>query len=75
MNSHKKYFPVEKICKIFKVSPSAYYNWKQNTVSNREFKDEQLLQNISKVYDFSHKTYGSPRIYNELKQKDICENE
>ena len=72
MKFHQQFFPVEKMCKIFKISPSAYYNWKQNTVSNRKVKDEQLLQNISKVYESSHKTYGSPRIYNALKQQDIC---
>jgi transposase InsO family protein len=72
MKFHQQFFPVEKMCKIFKISPSAYYNWKQNAVSNRKVKDEQLLQNISKVYESSHKTYGSPRIYNALKQQDIC---
>ena len=72
MKIHQQFFPVEKMCKIFKISPSAYYNWKQNTASNRRFKDEQLLQNISEVYESSHKTYGSPRIYNALKQQDIC---
>ena len=72
MKFHQQFFPVEKMCRIFKISPSAYYYWKQNNVSNRKNMDQELLRNIKEVYRSSHKTYGSPRIYHELKKQDIC---
>ncbi len=72
MKFHQQFFSVEKMCKVFKVSPSAYYSWKNNDISSRKIKDDKLLQDISKVYEASHKTYGSPRIYSALKQQNIC---
>ena len=72
MKFHQQFFTVEKMCKTLKISCSSYYNWKQNIDGKRSAQDEALLSEIKTIHKFSHQTYGSPRVYNELKNKDIC---
>ena len=71
MKFHQQFFSVEKMCKILKISSSSYYNWKLNIDGKRSAKDEKLLRKIKDIHKDSHQTYGSPRIYNELKKSDI----
>ena len=72
MKFHQQFFTVEKMCKTLNISCSSYYNWKQNIDGKRSAQDEALLSEIKTIHKFSHETYGSPRIYNELKNKDVC---
>ena len=72
MKFHQQFFTVEKMCKTLNISCSSYYNWKQNIDGKRSAQDEELLSEIKTIHKFSHETYGSPRIYNELKNKDVC---
>jgi len=72
MKLHQQFFTVEKMCKILKISSSSYFNWKRNIDGKRRVQDEALLHEIKTIHKFSHETYGSPRIYNELKKKDVC---
>ena len=72
MKFHQQFFTVEKICKTLKISCSSYYNWKLNIDSKRSTQDEALLREIKSIHTFSHETYGSPRIYKELKNNDVC---
>ena len=71
MKFHQQFFTVEKMCKTLKISSSSYYNWKLNIDGKRRVNDEKLLRKIKDIHKDSHQTYGSPRIYNELKKSDI----
>ena len=64
-------FPVEKMCKVFRVSRSAYYGWINGKSSKREAKNRALIKEIRIVYNYSKGTYGSPRITKELNCKGI----
>ena len=59
-------YAVEKMCKVLKVSKSAYYNWLKNPTSQKQKEDKKLLAIIYEVYFKSKKTYRSPRISKEL---------
>ena len=72
MKFHQQFFTVEKMCKTLKISCSSYYNWKLNIDGKRSAQDEVLLREIKSIHKFSHETYGSRRIYNELKNNDVC---
>jgi len=64
-------FPVEKMCKVFKVGRSAYYAWFNGKSSKREENNNALIKEIRIVYNNSKGTYGSPRIAQELNCKGI----
>ena len=57
--------------KVFKVRKSSYYRWLKNGPSARWKENEKLLIEIMAIFEDSHKTYGSPRITEELKSRDM----
>ncbi len=64
-------FPVEKMCKVLKVSKSGYYKWLSSVPGKRSIRRAGLLKEIVKVYELSERRYGSPRITEELNAKGI----
>ncbi len=54
------------------VSVSGYYAWKKRPVSTREQEKKQIAEQIKIIHEQSRKTYGSPRIYQDLRQKGIA---
>jgi len=59
------------MCKVLDVSRSGYYAWRKRPVSAREMANQELYKKIEAVYNESHKTYGSPRIYRRLKRDGV----
>lgn len=61
-------FPVEKMCKVLRLSRSSYYSWRNHKPSNRDQENEVLEKMIAEIHLKSKETYGSPRISRELKE-------
>jgi putative transposase len=59
------------MCKVLKVSRSSYYRWYCEGPSERELKNQKLTIDIKEVFEESKRTYGSPRITEELKRRGI----
>nr|WP_111631448.1 IS3 family transposase [Larkinella arboricola] len=71
IKAHVAMFPVEKMCKVLKVSRSGYYSWLKQKPSKRVQETENLLKQIRTVFSASKQTYGSPRITQELLSQGI----
>ena len=56
------------MCKVLRVSRSAYYSWLNHKPTERELESHRLTQMIRSIYFKSKRTYGSPRVYLKLKQ-------
>jgi len=54
------------MCRVFKISKSCYYHWLKSGPSKRWLENEELLVRINTIFAYSLKTYGSPRIKEEL---------
>jgi putative transposase len=66
-------FPVSGLCKVLGITRSSYYAWKKHSPSQREQNNQALIEHIRRIHKLSRKTYGSPRVYVELrKQGTIC---
>jgi putative transposase len=72
IDNHREAFPVTRMCQVLDVSPSGYDAWRKRLSGQREMANEELLKEIKAVYESSNGTYGSPRIYHELKDKLPC---
>jgi transposase InsO family protein len=59
------------MCKGLGVSSSGYYAWRKRPVSAGEMANRELLEKIKVVHAESRETYGSPRIYQELKDQGV----
>jgi transposase InsO family protein len=66
IKNHEKIFPIEKMCKVLKVSQSGFYRWKQTIISKRNQRMNLIKEKITTIYFESKQRYGSPRITKEL---------
>jgi putative transposase len=57
------------LCKVVKVSKSGYYKWLKEGLSKAEQRREKLLERIMEIFEDSRETYGSPRIYQQLRSE------
>ena len=72
IEDHRHEFPVSRMCQVLTVSSSGYYAWRTRPVSAREMANRHLVEKIKVVHTESHETYGSPRIYRELKDDGLA---
>ncbi|WP_088697885.1 IS3 family transposase [Zobellia sp. OII3] len=66
---HKFKFPVGRMCKMFNVSKSGYYNWLVRGPSKRWCENEAISLAIRDIVKDSFESYGAPRIKVELLKK------
>ena len=59
------------MCKVLKVSRSGYYAFAHGEVSGRELANGKLLEAIRTVHTDSRETYGSPRVFHELRANGV----
>jgi putative transposase len=59
------------MCGLYGVTRSGYYAWKARGRSERSIVDEHLWATIERIYHASRGTYGSPRIYHELRVSGV----
>jgi putative transposase len=71
VRKHTEKFRVGKMCRVFKVSRTAYYRWLAKPVSQHKVQDKIIKEQIVKIYQESRKTYGSPRIHRKLGKQGI----
>ncbi len=73
MKAHEGQFSVQVMCRAFGVSRSAYYTWvRAGCSTQQERADAVLIQHIRAIFAQSGQTYGSPRVYAELKSQGMC---
>ena len=70
--NHREEFPIHRMCPVLNVSSSGYYAWRNRSVSQREMANQELLKEIKAVHEESYETYGSPRVYEELKENGVA---
>ena len=73
MTDHAEQFPVTMMCRVLEVSSSGYYSWRGRLPSQRAVANELLEQEVRDLFKSSRQTYGSPRIYRDLRAKgNVC---
>lgn len=67
-------FTVTDCCRVLKVSKSGYYRWLKGPVGKRQIRHEQIAGQIRIVHEASRRTYGAPRIREELLKRGVKRN-
>jgi transposase InsO family protein len=68
------------MCRLLEVSRAGYYAWQRRQgraePGPRQRRREELVAGIRSVHEASRRTYGSPRVYQALKAREVtcCEN-
>ena len=62
-------FAVKVLCRTYRISPAAYYNWTKggNKSEGKKREDALLKKEIKDIHKKSRKSYGRPRIVTALK--------
>lgn len=60
--------PVEFLCQHFGVSRSGYYFWQKKSSGTRFVRKEKICEKIREYFKASNRTYGSPRIFDDLSE-------
>jgi transposase InsO family protein len=63
--------PVEGLCELLQVSRSGYYRWRRARPSRRATQDAALSEHIVRFHARSRRTYGSPRIVQDLQEQKL----
>ena len=71
IEAEKAHYPIEVLCAVLAVSRSGYYAWMTRTEPVRDKVDEQLAAQIADSHTRSRRTYGSPRVYRDLKAHGV----
>jgi transposase InsO family protein len=69
VSNHQAEFPIFLMCRVLAVSRSGYYAWLKHPESKKDQDDKALSQEIYVIHQESFGTYGSPRVYRELKRR------
>jgi putative transposase len=59
--------PVSRLCRTLGVTRSGFYDWQRQPLSDRGLADWLLTEQIRGIFAESEQTYGSPRVFKELK--------
>jgi transposase InsO family protein len=65
-------FAVRRMCQVLGVSPSGYYAWRGRQPSARQMANHALVEQIAVIHRQSRQTYGSPRVYRELRAAGVA---
>ena len=57
------------------MSPSGYYHWKKRHSGIRFVNKEAICKRIKEIFDQSKETYGSPRIFETLRDENFSISE
>lgn len=60
---------VEKMCKLFHVSRSGYYNWKNNLKCKRKIENEKILKVAQNSYKQNRGIYGLDKLLSDVREK------
>ena len=63
----EKAFPVTVLCGALRVSRAAYYAWLHRKPSPRQKLREDLRLKVKVIHERSRRTYGSPRVHEQLR--------
>lgn len=76
IDHYREDFGVEPICKLLPIAPSTYHRFKTlekqpERRSARAQRDEQLLVNIQRIWEQSHRNYGARKVWKQLNRETI----
>ena len=63
--------PVHFLCRYFSLSRSHYYKWKKGLETSRARRKKVICKIIRESFIGSKKTYGSPRVFDDLQELGI----
>lgn len=79
IGGQREAYPLAVMCEALNVTRAGYYAWRKRRdgpAGPRAARREQLAERVRAAHERSRRTYGSPRVYHELRAGGVavCEN-
>jgi putative transposase len=74
IEKNRQCYGVGPTCKMLGVSRSGYYAWQKRKKADKKDKNWALIEHIRRIHKLSRRTYGSPRVYRDLRAQGILCN-
>ena len=71
VNQHRHEHPISRLCQLFGVSRSGYYDWVQRSPCHRDQEDERIGRRIQVIFEECYQCYGVPRMQSALQDEEI----
>jgi len=71
VQAEKAHYPVRLLCRCLEVSRSGFYAWTKRKLSDRAREDVQIGAQVTAAHAASRRTYGSPRVLRDLREKGL----
>jgi putative transposase len=71
VETEKATYPVALMCRVLQVSRSGFYAWRKRPASARALEDQSLTVEVSAIHAESRRSYGSPRVHMELRERGL----
>ena len=71
MARHRSVWPIRWMSQALGVSMSGFYEWLTRPESNRSMSNRAILVRIRESFEASHQTYGSPRVWRDLRDWNV----
>ena len=71
ITEHRQQFRMAAMCRVFQVSRSGYYDWRQRSPSARTLADQALLPKIQHIHVASRQAYGARKTWKALNQQGV----
>jgi putative transposase len=68
-------YPLQELAWALDISRNGYYRWLNGVESPRTRSARQLMEQISQIHQESRHTYGSPRVFQQLRRQGVCTSE
>ncbi|WP_449308606.1 IS3 family transposase [Paludisphaera soli] len=68
---HRGRWPVRTMCRVLRVSPGGYYDWRGRPASARALRSGALVEAVRDVHGATKARYGSPRVHAELAARGV----
>ena len=63
--------PITTLCRVLRVSRSGFYAWRDRPESAHGQRDRQLGVLVRTSFEESRQRYGSPRVWEDLREQDV----
>ena len=64
---YRSVWPTRTMCRVLAVSHSGFYEWMGRAPSQRSQDDARLTRLLRESFELSDRTYGSPRVWHDLR--------
>lgn len=73
IKSHRRQYPLTRLCDMLEVSPSGYHDWLDRPESHRSLDNKRLTAKIKRYHRQSRGIYGSPKIHQDIMAEgEVC---